>query len=158
MAVSQAANIVEKVIDHDDNATITTDISDYNNEYGMESGPLIKAAIWQGKKKVSVVSVLVEVPKSRVISMSRITTALMETGVRFIGNGQSPVQKYRKESMGLIQEGKINPLDMVTHRMCLEDMEQVYAALDRRDRGMQKIFLQTKHPAPPARAPTLTEL
>lgn len=83
----------------------------------------------------------------------------METGVRFIGNGQAPVQKYWKELMGLIQEGKINPLDMVTHRMRLEDMEQVYAAFDRRDRGMQKVFVQTKYSAPPsAGAPTLTEL
>ncbi|GLI74926.1 hypothetical protein PoHVEF18_003175 [Penicillium ochrochloron] len=85
--------------------------------------------------------------------------ALMETGVRFIGNGQAPVQKYWKELMDLIQEGKINPLDMVSHRMRLEDMEQVYAAFDRRDRGMQKVFVQTKHSAPPSTgAPTLTEL
>ena len=54
MAVSQAANVVEKVIGHDDNATVTTDVSNYKNEYGMESGPLIKATTWQGKKKVSV--------------------------------------------------------------------------------------------------------
>lgn len=54
MAVSQAANIVEKVLGHDDNATITTDVSNYNNEYGMESGPLIKATTWQGKNKVAV--------------------------------------------------------------------------------------------------------
>ncbi len=83
----------------------------------------------------------------------------METGVRFIGNGLAPVQKYWKGLMGLIREGKINPLDMVTHRMRLEDMEKIYAAFDRRDRGMQKIFVQTKHSAPPsAGAPTLTEL
>jgi hypothetical protein len=54
MAVSQAANVVEKVVGHGDNATITTDVSNYNNEYGMESGPLIKATTWQGKNKVSV--------------------------------------------------------------------------------------------------------
>jgi hypothetical protein len=54
MAVSQAANIVEKVIGHDDNATITTDVSNYKNEYGMESGPSIKATTWQGKNKVAV--------------------------------------------------------------------------------------------------------
>jgi hypothetical protein len=54
MAVSQVANIVEKVIGHDDSAIITTDVSNYNNEYGMETGPLIKATTWQGKNKVSV--------------------------------------------------------------------------------------------------------
>ncbi|EPS34585.1 hypothetical protein POX_a00442 [Penicillium oxalicum] len=84
--------------------------------------------------------------------------ALMETGVRFIGNGQAPVQKYWKDLMKLIQEGKINPLDMVSHRMRLEDMTQVYEAFDRRDKGMQKVFVQTKHSAPPsADSPTLTE-
>ena len=54
MAVSQAANLVEKVIGHDNSATVTTDVSNYKNEYGMESGPLIKATTWQGKKTVSV--------------------------------------------------------------------------------------------------------
>jgi threonine dehydrogenase-like Zn-dependent dehydrogenase len=83
--------------------------------------------------------------------------ALMETGVRFIGNGQAPVHKYWKQLMELIQNGQINPLDMVTHRVRLEDMEKVYAAFDKRDQGMQKIFVQTRHSAPPSNgAPQLT--
>lgn len=83
--------------------------------------------------------------------------ALMETGVRFIGNGQAPVHKYWKQLMELIQNGQLNPLDMVTHRVRLEDMEKVYEAFDKRDQGMQKIFVQTKHSAPPSDgAPKLT--
>ncbi|KAJ5304289.1 uncharacterized protein N7443_003949 [Penicillium atrosanguineum] len=83
--------------------------------------------------------------------------ALMETGVRLIGNGQAPVHKYWKELMELIQNGQLNPLDMVTHRVRLEDMEKVYAAFDQRDQGMQKIFVQTRHSAPPSDgAPKLT--
>lgn len=83
--------------------------------------------------------------------------ALMETGVRFIGNGQAPVHKYWKQLMELIQNGQLNPLDMVTHRVRLEDMENVYEAFDKRDQGMQKIFVQTKHSAPPSEgAPKLT--
>jgi threonine dehydrogenase-like Zn-dependent dehydrogenase len=82
--------------------------------------------------------------------------ALMETGVRFIGNGQAPVHKYWKQLMELIQNGQLNPLDMVTHRVRLEDMEKVYAAFDKRE-GMQKIFVQTRHSAPPSNgAPQLT--
>lgn len=81
----------------------------------------------------------------------------METGVRFIGNGQAPVHKYWKQLMELIQTGQLNPLDMVTHRVRLEDMENVYEAFDKRDQGMQKIFVQTKHSAPPSEgAPKLT--
>lgn len=83
----------------------------------------------------------------------------METGVRLIGNGQAPVHKYWKQLMELIQNGQLNPLDMVTHRVRLEDMEKVYAAFDQRDQGMQKIFVQTKHSAPPSDgAPKLTVL
>ena len=52
MAVSQAANLVEKAVGHGDNASITTDVSNYQNEYGMESGEKILAATWQGKKNV----------------------------------------------------------------------------------------------------------
>lgn len=52
MAASQAANLVEKVVGHGDNATITTDVSNYKNEYGRESGDLILATTWQGKNSV----------------------------------------------------------------------------------------------------------
>jgi threonine dehydrogenase-like Zn-dependent dehydrogenase len=85
--------------------------------------------------------------------------ALMETGVRLIGNGQAPVHKYWKQLMELIQNGQLNPLDMVTHRVRLEDMEQIYAAFNKRDQGMQKVFVQTRFSAPPSDgAPKLTEM
>lgn len=54
MAFTQAANLVEKAIGHGDNASITTDVSNYNNEYGKESGPLIQATVWDGKNQVKV--------------------------------------------------------------------------------------------------------
>jgi threonine dehydrogenase-like Zn-dependent dehydrogenase len=83
----------------------------------------------------------------------------METGVRLIGNGQAPVQKYWKDLLGHIQQEKIHPLHMVTHRFKLEDMEKVYDLFNKRDPGMQKVFVQTKFSASPAKgAPTLTEL
>lgn len=74
----------------------------------------------------------------------------MQTGVRLIGNGQAPVQKYWKQLMQLIREHKIDPLVMVTHRARLEDIEKVYEAFDKRDKGMQKIFLETRYSFPPA--------
>lgn len=54
MAMSQAANLVEKVLGHGDNATVTTDVSNYSNEYGVETGEMIKATTWQGKNQVKV--------------------------------------------------------------------------------------------------------
>lgn len=52
MAFTQAANLVEKAVGHGDNASITTDISNYNNEHGMETGDLIQATVWDGKNQV----------------------------------------------------------------------------------------------------------
>jgi threonine dehydrogenase-like Zn-dependent dehydrogenase len=84
---------------------------------------------------------------------------MMQTGVRLIGNGQAPVHKYWKHLLELIQKGEVNPLDMVTHRMRLEDMEKVYELFDKREEGMQKIFVQTRFSPPPsAGSPSLTVL
>ena len=83
----------------------------------------------------------------------------METGIRLHGNGQAPVQKYWEDLLKYIQQGKIHPLHMVTHRFKLEDMETVYDLFNKRDPGMQKVFIQTKFSAPPAPgAPVLSEL
>jgi threonine dehydrogenase-like Zn-dependent dehydrogenase len=85
--------------------------------------------------------------------------SLMETGVLLAGNGQAPVQKYWNDLLKYIQQGKIHPLHMVTHRFKLEDMETVYDLFNKRDPGMQKVFIQTKFSAPPApEAPALSEL
>ncbi|KAL4894386.1 chaperonin 10-like protein [Aspergillus ambiguus] len=85
--------------------------------------------------------------------------ALMQTGVRLIGNGQAPVQKYWAELMDLIQKNEINPLDMVSHRLKLEDIEKVYTLFDKRSEGIQKVFIQTRFSAPPCQgSPELTAL
>ncbi|KNG88718.1 alcohol dehydrogenase [Aspergillus nomiae NRRL 13137] len=85
--------------------------------------------------------------------------ALMQTGIRFIGNGQAPVQKYWEHLLELIRRQEINPLDMVTHRVPLENMPELYAAFERRDKGMQKVYVQTKFSSPPTEgSPQLTEL
>lgn len=85
--------------------------------------------------------------------------SLMQTGIRLTGNGQAPVQKYWHELLKYIQQEKINPLHMVTHRFKLEDMESVYDLFNQREPNMQKVFIQTKFSAPPAPgSPTLTVL
>lgn len=84
---------------------------------------------------------------------------MMETGVHLAGNGQAPVQKYWNDLLKCIQEGRIEPLHMVTHRFKLEDMDKVYELYNKREPGVQKIFVQTKFSAPPSPgAPTLTKL
>lgn len=53
MAVSQAAYGVEKIIGNTDDATIITDVTNYEQQgYGDPSGEKMKALTWQGKNTV----------------------------------------------------------------------------------------------------------
>lgn len=83
--------------------------------------------------------------------------SLMERGVRLIGNGQAPVHLYWEDLLKKIEDGSIDPLKMVTHRVALEELETVYKKYNEREQGMQKVFVQTKFSFPPAPgAPQLT--
>lgn len=81
----------------------------------------------------------------------------MERGIRLIGNGQAPVHKYWHELLEKIQDGTIDPLKMVSHRVLLDDMAEVYSKFDHKEDRMQKVFVETKFSAPPsADSPELT--
>lgn len=81
----------------------------------------------------------------------------MERGVRLIGNGQAPVHKYWEELLAQIQNNQLDPLQMVSHRVRLEDLDKVYYKFRDREDGMQKIFVETKHSFPRAEnSPELT--
>ena len=83
--------------------------------------------------------------------------SLMERGIRLIGNGQAPVQKYWHELMEMIQKKEIEPLDMVSHRVKMEDMAEVYKRYDAREEGMQKVYVQTQFSQSPCEgSPALT--
>jgi threonine dehydrogenase-like Zn-dependent dehydrogenase len=83
--------------------------------------------------------------------------SLMERGVRLIGNGQAPVHMYWEKLLKMIQEGKIDPLQMVSHRVRVEDLDKVYYKFEKKEDGMQKVFVQTKFSQPPcAGSPALT--
>ena len=83
--------------------------------------------------------------------------SIMERGIRFIGNGQAPVHLYWEQLLLKIQTGEIDPLKMVTHRVRMEDMAKVYYKFEKKEDGMQKVFVQTKFSAPPcAGSPALT--
>jgi threonine dehydrogenase-like Zn-dependent dehydrogenase len=74
--------------------------------------------------------------------------SLMERGIRLIGNGQAPVHKYWESLLKMIQDKQIDPLKMVTHRVRLEDLDKVYYAFEKKEDGMQKVFVETKFSAP----------
>ena len=71
----------------------------------------------------------------------------MERGIRLIGNGQAPVHMYWNELLKLIQEGQIDPMKMLTHRVKFEELDQVYYKFEKKEDGMQKVFVQTQFSA-----------
>jgi len=76
--------------------------------------------------------------------------SVMQRGIRLIGNGQAPVHKYWKDLLGKIQKGDLDPLQMVSHRVRLEDLDKVYKKFEARDESMQKVFVETKWSFPAA--------
>ena len=74
----------------------------------------------------------------------------MERGVRLIGNGQAPVHLYWKQLLQYIQEDKIHPYNMISHRVLVDDLENVYKTFEAKGDKMQKVFVQTKFSAPVA--------
>ena len=73
----------------------------------------------------------------------------MERGIRLIGNGQAAVHLYWEKLLKMIQDGELEPLNMVSHRVLLEELETVYMKYNAREKGMQKVFVQTKFSDPP---------
>ena len=83
--------------------------------------------------------------------------SLMERGIRLIGNGQAPVHKYWEDLLKKIEDGSLDPLKMVSHRVSIDQMDKVYMNYDKRMEGMQKVFVQTKFSDPPCPgSPALT--
>ncbi|KAJ9156019.1 Alcohol dehydrogenase GroES-like domain-containing protein [Pleurostoma richardsiae] len=76
--------------------------------------------------------------------------SLMQRGIRLIGNGQAPVLKYWEDLLKQIQSGDLDPLQMVSHRVRLEDLDKVYYKFDAKEDGMQKVFVETKFSFPRA--------
>jgi threonine dehydrogenase-like Zn-dependent dehydrogenase len=71
--------------------------------------------------------------------------ALMEKGVRFIGNGQAPVHLYWEEILNdYIRTGKFDPTFMISHRVKIDEFAELYAAFDKRVAGVNKVFVETK--------------
>ncbi len=74
----------------------------------------------------------------------------MQRGVRLIGNGQAPVHKYWEHLLQQIQSGDLDPLQMLSHRVRIEDLDKVYYKFQRHEDNMQKVFVETKFSLPKA--------
>lgn len=75
--------------------------------------------------------------------------SLMERGIRLMGNGQAPVQKYWKDILKMIQKNEIDPLIMVTHRIKLDEADLAYQKFDKKEDGIVKLFIETRFSNPP---------
>ncbi|KAJ7735554.1 GroES-like protein [Mycena maculata] len=85
--------------------------------------------------------------------------ALMEKGIRLIGNGQAPVHKYWHELLAMIGAGKLDPTFVVTHRVSIDEFPELYESFDKRVGGVEKVFVETKFSSPPsAGAPRLSRV
>jgi hypothetical protein len=62
MSMSQAANLVEKAMGHDDSAITGQDVSNYGGDRG-DAGETMKALCWMGKNSVQVL----DVPKPKIL-------------------------------------------------------------------------------------------
>lgn len=81
----------------------------------------------------------------------------MQRGIRLIGNGQAPVHKYWNELLEQVKSGELDPIQMVSHRTRLEDLDKVYYKFQNHEDGMQKVFVETKFSFPRAEGtPELT--
>ncbi|KAL1846874.1 hypothetical protein VTK73DRAFT_202 [Phialemonium thermophilum] len=84
--------------------------------------------------------------------------SLMQRGIRLIGNGQAPVHKYWNDLLRMIRDGSLDPTQMLSHRVRLEDLATVYQKFNNRDESMQKVFVETRFSQPRAEGtPDLTK-
>ena len=62
--------------------------------------------------------------------------SLIQRGIRLIRNGQAPVHLYWEKICEMIRQREFDPLQIVTHRVRLEDLETVYKKFDAREDGI----------------------
>jgi len=57
-------------------------------------------------------------------------------------SGQCPVQKYWKYALEQIRNGKIDPTFMITHKITLDEIPNLYEKLDKKEDGAIKVFVK----------------
>jgi threonine dehydrogenase-like Zn-dependent dehydrogenase len=67
--------------------------------------------------------------------------AMMEKNITVRG-GQVHVQSYWKELLGYIQQGKVDPTFVISHRMSLDDADKAYRIFDKKEDNAVKIILK----------------
>ncbi|KAL8286411.1 hypothetical protein RQP46_004428 [Phenoliferia psychrophenolica] len=85
--------------------------------------------------------------------------AVMEKGVRLIGNGQAPVHMHWEKILTeFLIPKKIDVVELVvSHRIDISQVAEYYERYNKREEGIMKVFVQTRFSSPPsAGAPKLS--
>ena len=59
-----------------------------------------------------------------------------------IGTGQCNVKHYNRRLMSLIEHGRANPAQIISHRLPLDQAPDAYKHFDERDDGWTKVLLK----------------
>jgi hypothetical protein len=84
------------------------------------------------------------------------------SGDSLLNNPKLFLESHANLSIGekllkMIESGEIDPLKMVSHRVKMEELAEVYYKFEKKEDGMQKVFVETKFSAPAAAgSPALT--
>ena len=71
--------------------------------------------------------------------------------------GQTHVQRYLPELLGYIEQGKLSPEAIITHRLSLEQAAEGYKIFDKKEEDCRKIILTPGTPDVVIPAPTTTD-
>ncbi|KAI9321781.1 chaperonin 10-like protein [Dichotomocladium elegans] len=82
---------------------------------------------------------------------------VMEKGIRVIGCGQAPIQRYWDTCLKHIESGDVDPSILLTDRYLLEQTAEVYKMFDEKEGGIIKVFLETKFSNKPTPGMPATE-
>jgi threonine dehydrogenase-like Zn-dependent dehydrogenase len=74
------------------------------------------------------------------------TGALMEKGIQ-VRTGQTHVQRYTKELLAKIEEGKLDTTFLISHRLPLEEAPTGYANFHSNQNEWTKVVLKTERAA-----------
>lgn len=66
---------------------------------------------------------------------------LMNKGLKLV-TGQVHVHRYMRELLPLVLEGRINPSEIITHRVSLEDAPEAYRMFNEREEGVVKFVMK----------------
>ncbi|RFU27175.1 hypothetical protein B7463_g9172, partial [Scytalidium lignicola] len=114
---------------------------------GLETGSsgIVNAAL-RAVKRLGTVSLVADYAA---LTNQFLIGTLLEKGVTLRGADQAPVQKYWKDLLEKIESGEFDPTIILSHRFHIDELGELYDALDKNEMSIMKTFIQTRFSHPP---------